>query len=74
MCERCQQLTRVIDELSDLLAKAQRSRRLYSIENRQLRRLLVNDMEDEHLRFLAYCGKSLDYEDLQSGDLFEGQG
>lgn len=71
-CLRCQQLSAVIDELSDLLSKFQRSRRRYSIENRQLRNLLIIDMEDQH--FLATGDNPLDYEESSVGGPSEGQG
>jgi hypothetical protein len=47
-CLKCRALTEVIDELSDLLAKAQRARRVALHENLALRHLLVMDMEEEH--------------------------
>jgi hypothetical protein len=47
-CQNCQQLTAVIEELSDLLAKAQQSRRRAFRDAIAYRRLLVMDMEENH--------------------------
>ena len=52
-CIRCQALTDVIDELSDLLAKSQQSRKAAFRELRAVKRLLVMDMEENHDGFLA---------------------
>ena len=47
-CIKCQALTEVIDELSDLLAREQGRRLEIFRENVKLKRLLVIDMEDLH--------------------------
>jgi hypothetical protein len=47
-CIKCQALTQVIDELSDLLAREQGRRLEIFRENVKLKRLLVIDMEDLH--------------------------
>ena len=47
MCHKCQELTEVIDELSELLARAQRNRRRAFQEARIYRHLLVMDMEKD---------------------------
>jgi hypothetical protein len=49
-CTRCQLLTAAIDELSSSLARSQSTRRGLSQRIRELERLLLIDMEEEHDR------------------------
>jgi len=49
-CTRCQLLTAAIDELSSSLARSQSTRRGLSRRIRELERLLLIDMEEEHDR------------------------
>jgi len=58
-CTRCQLLTAAIDELSSSLARSQSTRRGLSQRIRELERLLLIDMEEEHDRAGADLSLSL---------------
>jgi hypothetical protein len=47
-CENCRKLTAIIDELSEMLANTQRSRREATRAMRALQKLLIMDIEEEH--------------------------
>lgn len=47
-CLRCKALTEAVDELSEMLSNAQKTRRRAFKELRELRNLLILDMEQEH--------------------------
>jgi len=74
-CLRCKALTEAIDELSEMLSHAQRSRRQARRQAKLLQDLLIMDMEAEHDSIsIRHIEATVGLPEYQYEGLTEGQG